>query len=260
MGDRDLRERYEMSESGNLELVNAESVNAESVNAESADVLHSIPEEPSPDLVLRSSAARLARSLAWMPGRQESRDFSDRSRLLSDSLQPLLAALEAPAKIDSDDYQRLRQNVPLLKGELEEMRQTFSLPHKIPQVRTPDGEVASRVAALAQNFLADVSYKFSEPAFTFYIEAFQEVTVLKLAELWMIVPAMRLALLEQITDQGSGLVKNPSSSCGIQQLLRSLQEMKQVSWKLVIEPLIVFDQVLREDPAGAYAGMDYESR
>jgi cyclic beta-1,2-glucan synthetase len=255
MGERNLRERYEMTESGNLELVNAESV-----NAESADVLHPIPEEPSPDLVLRSSAARLARSLAWMPGQQESRDFTDRSRALADSLQPLLAALEAPAKNDSEDYQRLRANVPLLKAELEEMRRTFNLPHKIPQVRTPDGEVASRVAALAQDFLADVSYRFSEPAFTFYIKAFQEVTVLKLAELWMIIPAMRLALLEEITDQGSGLLKNPSSSSGIQQPLRSLQEMKQVSWKLVIEPLIVFDQVLREDPAGAYAGMDYESR
>src|SRR5260370_22356917 len=182
MGDRDLRERYEMTESGNLELVNAESVNAESVSAESADVLHSIPEE-SPDLVLRSSATRLARSLAWMPGKQESRDFSDRSRVLSDSLQPLLAALEAPAKIDSDDYQRLRENVPLLKGELEEMRQTFSSPHKIPQVRTPDGAVVSRAAALAKSFLADVGYKFSESAFTFYIKGFQEVTVLKLETL-----------------------------------------------------------------------------
>ena len=42
--------------------------------------------------------------------------------------------------------------------------------------------------------------------------------------------------------------------------MRSLREMGDAPWKEIIEPLIVFDQVLREDPAGAYPRMDFESR
>ena len=34
----------------------------------------------------------------------------------------------------------------------------------------------------------------------------------------------------------------------------------ETAWKDVIEPLIVFDHVLRQDPAGCYARMDFESR
>ena len=35
---------------------------------------------------------------------------------------------------------------------------------------------------------------------------------------------------------------------------------RQTGWKDVLEPLILFDRVLREDPAGAYPRMDFESR
>jgi hypothetical protein len=37
-------------------------------------------------------------------------------------------------------------------------------------------------------------------------------------------------------------------------------EISQTGWKDVLEPLILFDRVLREDPAGAYPRMDFESR
>ena len=43
-------------------------------------------------------------------------------------------------------------------------------------------------------------------------------------------------------------------------LIRSLRDIAQAPWRELLEPLIVFDQVLREDPAGAYAHMDFDTR
>lgn len=208
-----------------------------------------------------SGAVELARSLAWMPGQQESHHFRDRCYTLARSFRPLLAALEYHiAKTASDDFRCLQENVFLLSGELQETCGTFSAPHKLPQVRTVDGTITPRIAALAEDFLAVAAYQFSEASFTGYIQAFQEATVLKMAELWMLIPVMKLVLLEQISSCGNELLKDPSGLCGAANLVRSLQEIKQTSWKLVIEPLILFDRTLRADPAGAYPRMDYDSR
>src|ERR1700692_543256 len=238
-----------MNESGNLELA----------SAEIGGVLRTVPDESSPDSALRSSATQLARNLAWIPGQRESSDLGDRCRALFSSLRPLLASLESEQK-GSDNFERLRENVSLLNAELEDACRTFKQAHSIPQVRTPQGQVVSRVAAIAQNYLSTSGYQFSESTFSFYIKAFQEVTVLRMAELWAIIPVMKIVLLEQIAEQGKRLLENPSKQSGIQHPVKSLLEIKQTSWKVAIEPLIAFDQVLRQAPADAYAAMDYESR
>jgi len=220
------------------------------------------PVAMAPDMrTLRVSAAELASSLAWLPGEQASRPFRKRCRSLSHALKRLLTALESPPpKAISDDFRWLHDNIRLLEGELEDTLQTFELPHKAPHVRAPNGTVIPRIAALAEDFVAVSAYQFGEAGFTCYVQAFQEVTVLKLKELWTLVPVLKLVLLEQIAARGSLLVKDPIGSYGVEDLVRSLREVSQTSWKDVIEPLIVFDKILREDPAGAYARMDFDSR
>ncbi len=47
---------------------------------------------------------------------------------------------------------------------------------------------------------------------------------------------------------------------GIRICIRSLRDIAQAPWRELLEPLIVFDQVLRQDPAGAYARMDVDTR
>src|ERR1700733_3832623 len=42
--------------------------------------------------------------------------------------------------------------------------------------------------------------------------------------------------------------------------VRSLRDTTQTSWKDLLEPLILFDAILRRDPGDVYARMDYESR
>src|ERR1022692_545375 len=228
-----------------------------------SDPPRSLPQENALPEVngLRARAISLARHLAWIPAQRQSQDFGARCRALFHEFQPLFAALEnSPGKNLSDEFRRLQENRFLLEGELQEICHVFKLPRKIPQVRTPDGAVISRVAALAQDFLAASNFYFSEESFSGYIHAFQEVTVLKMAELWMLISAMKFRLLEEMARRSPDLLRDSSGSYGMEQLLLSLQEIKQTSWKGVIEPLILFDRLLMEDPAGAYSRMDYESR
>ena len=211
---------------------------------------------------LAAGATQLAHNLAWVPAQQESRQFRERCEVLTRGFRPLLAALQTRRSVKpvSEDFLRLQEQIFLLEGELEETCATFHVLHKLPQVRTPGGSIIPRVAALAGDFLLATSYQFSEAKFAAYIQAFQQVTVLRQAELWMLVPVMKLVLLEQIAERARRLLEDSAASYGVQSPLRSLHAIKEAAWKDVIEPLILFDRLLRDDPAGAYPRMDYETR
>src|SRR5712692_484095 len=81
-----------------------------------------------------------------------------------------------------------------------------------------------------------------------------------MAELWGLVPALKLVLLEEIAVRGSRLLADTRESCDAGVCVRSLRDIGETSWKEVLEPLILFDPVLRQDPAAAYPQMDFDSR
>jgi cyclic beta-1,2-glucan synthetase len=245
-----------MTEIGHLELVSAE---AEDLDAPTHNM--------TPDLLtMRSSAADLARSLAWVPGQRKSYVFRNRRQSLSRSLGSLLNKLATPLqKAATGEVGLLRESAFLLENELEDACATFKAATRVPQVRTPNGVVLPRIAPIADDLLVTAGYHFSGSTFTDYIQAFQDVALLEMEELWMLIPVLKLVLLEQIVERGrrlleDRLVKDSGGSYGIDNLVRSLREIGQTSWKAVIEPLIRFDQILRQDPVGAYSRMDYESR
>src|SRR5581483_9540975 len=80
------------------------------------------------------------------------------------------------------------------------------------------------------------------------------------------------SILEQATarlealsfNAGAPHFEGPSGDPAFARLLtariQSLREIAYVDWFFVMEPLVVFDAVLREDPAGAYPQMDFDSR
>jgi len=236
-------------------------VHLEMVNAE-AERFGSSGEMPTDEHALRSNAVELARSLSWLPSESSSRVFVERCRRLSKALKPVLGVLEAPLRGNglSDDSRWLYDNTHLVISELETAGETFKLQQKIPHVRTVSGTIIPRVAALAEAFLDRTAYEFSEKTLAAYVTAFQQQTVLKMKELWALVPVLKLVLLEQIAVRGSQLIANPAGTYGVGVCVRSLRDVSQTSWKDVLEPLILPDHILREDPAGAYARMDLDSR
>jgi cyclic beta-1,2-glucan synthetase len=213
---------------------------------------------------LQPKAEELGRNLKWLPNSPEPRAFDNRVAAVTRAFAPILDALRAqPSGPISDDYRWLYDNDRLIYTGLY-MELPDSVTRKIaaesPHVRDAKGAVVPRALAVAEGFLEAVNYRFSEQELSFFVEVFQRGTVLQLRELRLLPAALTLVLLEQIAWRGQELVRDQQASIGIGVCMRSLRDMSQATWKEILEPLISIDQILRQDPAGAYAQMDYESR
>jgi len=242
-----------MPQNTHLELVNEE---AERLHEASAGG----PEEAA---ALHSKASELARSLAWVPSLRSSSAIFERFRSLRDAINtqfhPFRAALPLDAAIP-DDFRWLHDNVNLIDMELHGMGDGLKALSKMPHVVTQARRTAPRAVVIAEGFLGAAQYRFSEQSFTSYILAFQEVTVLNMKELVALVPALKLVLLEEIVVRAGKILEDKDGSCNMGLCISSLREASQASWKDVLEPLILFDRILRQDPVGAYSRMDFESR
>jgi cyclic beta-1,2-glucan synthetase len=218
------------------------------------------PAPPDPEQ-LQQGAEELSRLLAWNPGVHNSSFFNARWRAMHAALKPALdkAGRIPRTKDDADDLRWLRDNMAMLWAEVWNTRNAFKLLKNLPHVRTPNGLTIPRCAAVAEAYLHAVQFNFSEKTFSEYLTAFQQHTVLKFRELWAVIPSMELVLLEQVAVRARKFLDNSApSSVGI--CVRSLREINELQWKDVLDPQIAFDTTLRQDPAGAYGHMDYDSR
>src|SRR5207244_102904 len=219
--------------------------------------------EPAADFAaLRKNAEEVSRCLAWNAGLPPLRFFSARWKAMAAILRPVLEKVgrDKRKQPEPDDLRWLRENLHLLWAQLWNTRNAFKQLPRLPHVLTPRGTTIPRAAAVAEAYLYAAEFDFSHASFTAYIGVFQESTTLKFRELWALVPAMELALLEEITARSRNVFDEtqPSQSIGV--CIRSLIEINQLHWKEVLEPQIAFDQILRQDPSGTYPRMDFESR
>ena len=206
-----------------------------------------------------AGACACARALIWLPGVKRSRHFSDRLKELQSQLQPVfagIASVSEAAMATADGQRALCENVGLLRYALAALPEAESALSRTVQVRRPQCDVAPRALVIAESLLASLRYRFSDSAFAAYLQALQGIVVLNLSELWAMIPALKLVLLERIAT----LAVHPPPGDDLAICLKSLREVEEAPWKELLEPLMVFDQVLRQDPAGAYPCMDAESR
>jgi len=174
--------------------------------------------------------------------------------------RPLLASLERrEAKPLPEDLLPLRENIYLLTGRTAKKPaepSTLLTNFRRFDQRWHDHSKNSRIG---RRYLTASGYQFSQASFTSYIQAFPaSPPVLKMAELWMLIPVMKLALLERIAELGRRSLENPSGPYPVDHAVRCLQDIQQVPWKVTIEPLILFDPRSARRPCGSYARMDYE--
>jgi cyclic beta-1,2-glucan glucanotransferase len=212
---------------------------------------------------LRDTGARLVSHLNWLPGTTASSIFASRCRRLRKALKPIFDAVDTtfPKSAVSEDVQSLRDNSFLLYAQMTSLATEIRSLRKLPHVRTSQGRVVPRALALAADFLQVVSCQFDDQAFIVFCQGFQEGAILDLKELWALVPALKLILLEQIAIRGQKALKAPASeSHGVSACVASLRDVTQSPWKELLEKLIRLDEILDKDPSGAYARMDYDSR
>jgi cyclic beta-1,2-glucan synthetase len=217
-----------------------------------------------PDAELAAKALECARAIIWAPGTKTSQHFVQRLKKLNDRMQPVLATVErarALAGVAATDEQRwLSENIDLLRSELAYLHEARIELTRTEHVRRPDREVAPRVLVIAEDLLGALNYCFADTAFSEYLRAFQTVVVLRQSELWQMVPAVKLVLLERIADLATRMLADHSTPGGIGSCIRSLREVGQAPWNELLEPLIVFGRVLRRDPTHAYGRMDAQTR
>ena len=101
-----------------------------------------------------------------------------------------------------------------------------------------------RVLAIAQDLLQAVEYRYSDQAFSAYVAAFQTVTGLNMDELSLLIPALKLVVLEEFVNRGREVVSRPEEPQKISDLMGSMRDLSEAPWKELLEPLIVFDAVL----------------
>jgi cyclic beta-1,2-glucan synthetase len=237
----------------------AHSTHFEILCAEAQRFPQAPPEAAAEDL--RAAAADLAGTLTHLQDRHSSRFFARRWKSLKAALEPLLAEVGGPSQFAvSDEFRWLQENTRLLHNALQDTAELGKALKKAPQVRTRGGATVPRVMAVAEGYLAAADYRVDGQAFAAYVDAFEDTTVLNVEEIWGLVLCLKLALLEEVTARALRLLKYPGGIYGIADCMRSLHHLAQASWKDLLEPLILLDRVLREDPAGAYPAMDFESR
>ena len=107
-----------------------------------------------------------------------------------------------------EDLQWMHDNVRLVRADAERC-ETGSLAslRRVPHVRTPDKTSCRACVAIAQDFLRAVEYRYSDRAFTAYVEAFQTVTGLNMNELSLLVPALKLVVLEEFVTRGEEVLQ-----------------------------------------------------
>jgi cyclic beta-1,2-glucan synthetase len=212
---------------------------------------------------MRSPAMELAASLTWLPGTPSSDAFSRRCQKLATAFKSVFQGVDAAfARVpDSEDLLWLLNNAQQLSSAAQIVASELGPLTALPVVSNKD-EILPRVLAIAQGFLHEADTALSKGQFTAFCIAFEETMPLTFHEIGALVPALKLVLLEQIAAGGSCLVSNPTSkTCKrVVPYIQALQHVTQTSWKDELETLVPFDSILREDPAGAYAAMDVQSR
>jgi cyclic beta-1,2-glucan synthetase len=212
---------------------------------------------------VRVEAAELAANLIWLPGTTSSDTFAKHCEKLGADFESIFKGVDAAyaQAPKSEDLLWLRDNAQQLSAATRQLATELGPLTNLPHVSSK-GEIVPRVLAIAQAFFAEADATFHKSNFTAFCLAFEEATPLEFHEIGALVPAVKLVVMEEIAARGGVLIADPTSQPvkRVTASIRTLRYVTQTSWKEELEALIPFDPILREDPAGAYAAMDIESR
>jgi cyclic beta-1,2-glucan synthetase len=157
--------------------------------------------------------------------------------------------------------QDLRANPRLLRAAVTAVSDRPSLVARLPRVVSGKKE-EPRVAKIAAAYLQAVDGTFSGPTLTTFVRELQTREPLTVDELWYVAPFLKFCLLELLLEEANVLLHSPQSVSEPKASVRlkSLRTVTNTDWVYLIEPLIVMDATLRQDPAKTYESMEFETR
>ncbi|MEO6801603.1 MAG: glycosyl transferase, partial [Granulicella sp.] len=144
----------------------------------------------------------------------------------------------------------------------ETKRYTFL---RLPRIRVAGiaGDLP-RVIALAEGYMDAVRGVWSAMSLTAYTLQAQLHDPLLWEEIVALPIALKIAQVGFILDQAdtafTAALMLPIEQSPFSAPLHSLRRLSQFEWNTVLEPLIPFDYILRQDPANVFAAMEEETR
>lgn len=213
---------------------------------------------------LHDTALELAAQLSWLPQRPSSEAFTSRCRDLSETFKKLFDRIENAFAHNpgSEDLLWLRTNSQQMAAAARMIASELGPRNTLPMVANK-ANILPRSLAIARGFLDEVGTEVTKEDFTAFCLAFEEKTPLEFHEINALVPSLKLVILEQIAANGIPLLRGNIETDPAKRAvpyIRAFQQVTQSAWEKELESLIPFDSILRQDPAGAFAAMDLETR
>lgn len=233
---------------------------------------------------IRSYAHTEARS--WQPSRNgKSRGTSlhtawKQAKVTLESRWEILRKLATAGHVLQGDARTFVEERELVRGVMQGVEGSIREAGRLPRVTGAGSIDGPRAYAAAAGYLRLVNYEFHEETFEQFFSAIQEDTTLEMAELWQLRPFTELELITLIAKEAKELdgraqmtpaanapggqtepaLNKESREAKLSTLLASLRSIKNSDWKKLFERINVIEAILRKDPCGAYAHMEFEGR
>ena len=225
-----------------------------------------LPEKPAiSDAALREHADELARGWEMTRGDSNQQGFEERIKRLEHRLRDLLAqcrAIATPQELTPP--LELLESSRMMESAITAGRSATETFIQLPHVRVETENKLPRVINLAEGYLSAAGGVWSPESLSTYVQQVQEHDALLLNEVMGLPQALKLAQLEYILDRANETFASgkmpPIEQSPFSAILHSLRRLNQVEWRNILEPLVAFDAILRQDPAGVFGRMEDESR
>ncbi|HWQ55278.1 MAG TPA: glucoamylase family protein [Bryobacteraceae bacterium] len=149
----------------------------------------------------------------------------------------------------------LLDNHSYIQSQVRELREAMPRGYYRRLPRLTAGELAGdpRVYGLAVDIVRATGGDFDIDAVRAFCQAYQQEAVLTLAEVWAVGPMLKLALIGTLAEAGD-------DEATVRAAVRTLRRLEAAGWRDFVESISAVERILREDPAGVHARMDFETR
>jgi cyclic beta-1,2-glucan synthetase len=120
--------------------------------------------------------------------------------------------------------------------------------------------------ALAREIVTASASHVEAETITRLIGEFQAVRPLSMAEVWALPMLLRIVLLESLAGAVAialpeeGPAGDTPADQSVAACIRGLRTLETTDWNVFFEQVSETERILREDPAGVYARMDFDTR
>jgi cyclic beta-1,2-glucan synthetase len=216
-----------------------------------------------PDRAEALHSDAIARAAKWGPPRRGRRRDSDLKHLWREAADSVRDAIDQLRQSGSRSgippavARLLLENRRLFSSLIRDGADAIYSGRKLPHVKVDSERCLPRAYAVADAYLSAVKSQFEEDDFLAFLDGAQTDQDLEMLEIWALLPMLQLSLL----IAAGRCLRDPSDEEDwLPDLIDALLKIRQIDWRRVVERASAVERILREDPLGAYAQMDYESR